>query len=88
MTTKNLAPLGPKVIERLNELGITTREDLIRRGAVNVFGDLLAIANGRPTPRCYYLFGLVAAIEGKRWNDLSATRRKEIANRAGSGKES
>ena len=85
-TAHDLAPLGPKVRERLSEIGVTETEELARRGSVAVYNDLLSRAHGRPTPRCYYLFGLEAAIVGKRWNELSLARREELAlSAAGDG---
>lgn len=83
-TAKDSLPtLGPTVRARLAEVGLDDRKALAAVGAVAAFQRLKAAAGERPTPRCYYLFGLDAALRGLRWNELPATRRAALAREAG-----
>ncbi len=76
MLTK-LPNIGPKAAEQLNEIGITTPNDLYELGTEKVFTKLFYhFTEDRPCINM--LMGIDGAISGIRWHNLSPERKEEL----------
>jgi DNA transformation protein len=83
---------GPTIENRLNEVGVRTRADLKKLGAVNAYLRICAKCPHQTIPVCHYLYSLQGALMGLHWDDLperlnsdllfKATRRKSSGDRA------
>jgi DNA transformation protein and related proteins len=82
---KNLAELrniGPTIKHRLNEIGVHTRADLKRVGAVNAYLRICAHYPRRTIPVCYYLYSLQGALMGLHWDDLPGPVKADLLSKA------
>ena len=80
-----LRNLGPTVIRRLAEVGVHTKRDLQRLGAVEIYRRICVASPGRTVPVCYYLYSLQGALMDLHWDDLPTdmkTRLREEADAA------
>lgn len=78
-----LRNLGPTIIRRLAEVGIRSKRDLQRLGAVEVYRRIRAASGGRTVPVCYYLYSLQGALLNSHWNDLPETMKAKLRKDAG-----
>lgn len=79
--SKELAQLrniGPTVRKRLNELGVYTRADLQRIGAVKAYKRICENYPNQTIPVCYYLYSLQGALNDVHWDELSETLKDEL----------
>lgn len=77
-----LKNLGPTILKRLKEIRIQSEIDLRKMGAVKAY-ILMQKKSKTKLPVCYYLYSLVGALEGKHWNEISATKKKELLGQIG-----
>ena len=75
---KGLKNLGPTIIQRLNEVGIHSKGDLERIGAVAGHRRIRERHPEKTIPVCYYLYSLEGAIRGVHWNDLPRKVKEEL----------
>jgi len=73
-----LRNLGPTIIRRLAGIGVHSRRDLQRLGAVEVYRRLRAASPGRPVPVCYYLYSIQGALLDLAWDDLPADMKARL----------
>ena len=81
MVAKDLAELrniGPTIENRLKEIGVRTRADLERVGAVNAYLRICANQANRALPICYYLYSLQGALMELHWDDLPEGLKQEL----------
>ena len=71
-----LKGLGPKSEQWLNEVGITTKEQLQELGAVNAFLRLRAECS--TSPSLNFLYALVGAIEDRPWLEIAREERTRL----------
>ena len=67
--------LGKKLADELIRVGITTPGDLIEAGAENAFIRLKTVD---PNVCINHLYALEGAIQGIRWHDIDANRKKVL----------
>jgi DNA transformation protein len=82
---KSLAELpniGPTIENRLNEIGVRTRADLTRLGAVDAYLRICAKFPHQTIPVCYYLYSLQGALMGLHWNDLPVRLKTDLLFKA------
>lgn len=82
---KSLAELpniGPTIENRLNEIGVRTRADLQRLGAVNAYLRICAKHPRRTISVCYYLYSLQGALMGLHWDDVPERLKKSLLFKA------
>jgi DNA transformation protein and related proteins len=82
---KDLAELrniGPTIENRLKEIGVRTRADLERVGAVNAYLRICADHANRTLPICYYLYSLQGALMDLHWDDLPEDLKEELRSQA------
>lgn len=75
MTNPNLAVrelknIGATVAQRLNEIGIHTKDDLKRVGTVTAYCEMKQRYPEARTPLCYYLYSLEGALRDQHWDDI------------------
>ena len=68
--------LGQKSEKCLNEIGIYTKHDLEKIGAVKAFIKLKNECNTKPSLN--FLYALVGAIENKHWADIAKTEKSQL----------
>ena len=71
-----LKGLGPKSEKSLNEIGVYTKQDLERIGAVKIFIKLKNECSTKPSLN--FLYALVGAIENKHWADIAKSERSRL----------
>jgi DNA transformation protein len=77
-----LPNIGPTIEHRLNGIGVRTRADLKRLGAVNAYLRICAKYPRRTTSVCYYLYSLQGALMGLHWNDVPERLKKDLLFKA------
>ncbi len=75
-----LKNIGPTVARRLNEVGIHTKDDLQRVGAVSAYCEIKQLHPEARTPLCYYLYSLEGALRGQHWDSLGEGVKKSLRN--------
>lgn len=78
-----LPNIGKTVESRLNEIGVFTRTDLQRIGAVKAYQLLCERNSDKHLPVCYYLYSLQGALKDKHWDALSDNEKKRLRIAAG-----
>ncbi len=73
-----LKNIGPTIEKRLNEVGIYSKKDLQRIGAVKAYKKIKHKNSGKTVPVCYYLYSFQGALEGKHWDDISEKTKKKL----------
>ena len=68
--------LGPKSEKCLNEVGIITKNDLEKIGAVKAFIKLKNECSIKPSLN--FLYALVGAVENKHWADIAKTEKSRL----------
>lgn len=69
-------PIGPKSQEMLAMVGVTSIGELMERGAVETYLDV--IDAGWSSPSLNLLWGLEAVLEGIHWRDISPERKAQL----------
>jgi DNA transformation protein len=64
-----LKGIGPKSEKCLNEIGIFTKNELVKTGAVKTF--LKLQRESRIQPSLNFRYALVGAIENRRWTEIA-----------------
>ncbi len=75
---EKLINIGNKIAGRLNEIGISTEEELRHIGAVEAHR---LISNNYPAetlPVCYYLYSFEGALTDTHWNEVPKKRKQEL----------
>jgi DNA transformation protein len=72
---QDLQGLGPRSIEALARVGVTSAEQLRRADAVELYVRLRAVW---PGTSLNMLYALVGAQEGRHWRDIQRERRTEL----------
>ncbi|WP_041421743.1 TfoX/Sxy family protein [Shewanella sediminis] len=75
MQVEELPGLGPRSAKWLNQIGIYTRDDLIKAGPVTI---MVRMERAGITPGLNMLYALVGAIEGIHWQEVTRTRKAEL----------
>lgn len=75
--------IGKTVAARLQDIGITTVEDLRSVGPAAAYRLLSALNPGRRLPKCYYLFSLQGALDDVHWDELSPDVKRRLERDAG-----
>ena len=65
-----LRNLGPTIIKRLAEVGVHTKRESQRLGAVEIYRRICVSSPGRTVPVCYYLYSLQGALMDLHWANL------------------
>ncbi|MGL4464292.1 MAG: TfoX/Sxy family DNA transformation protein [Planctomycetia bacterium] len=73
-----LRNLGPTIIRRLASVGVHSKQDLQRLGAVEIYRRLRAASGGRTVPVCYYLYSLQGALMDLHWDDLPSDMKARL----------
>lgn len=71
-----LKGLGPASEKNLNKIGIYTKKDLEKIGAVKAFMKLNTECNIKP--HLNFLYALVGALENKSWLEIAKTERARL----------
>lgn len=72
----NLKGLGPKSEKLLNEIGIYTRDDLNKTGAIQAY---IKLANeSQIKPSLNFLYAMVGALEDKHWTDIAKSEKSRL----------
>ncbi|MEM9441472.1 MAG: TfoX/Sxy family protein [Pseudomonadota bacterium] len=77
-----LKNIGPTVARRLHEVGIHTKDDLKRVGAVSAYCDIKQLHPEARTPLCYYLYSLEGALRGQHWDSIGEGVKRSLKTEA------
>lgn len=78
-----LTNIGKTIEQRLNEIGVYTKDDLQRVGPVDAWKQIKSRYPERTIPVCYYLYSLQGALMGVHWDALPAEMKTELRALAG-----
>ncbi|MCV0366190.1 MAG: TfoX/Sxy family protein [Nitrosopumilus sp.] len=73
-----LKNIGATIEKRLNEIGIYSKKDLQKMGAVKAYKKIKQKNSDKTIPVCYYLYSFQGALEEKHWNDISEKTKKNL----------
>ncbi|MEM9360904.1 MAG: TfoX/Sxy family protein [Pseudomonadota bacterium] len=79
---RQLKNIGSTVARRLHEIGIQTRDDLARVGAVSAYCELKQRYPNTRMPLCYYLYSLEGALRDQHWDNIGNDLKKELQSKA------
>ena len=75
-TLEELPNIGQTLSKKLNEIGISSEQELVELGSENA---IIKIATLRDSGACLnMLYALEGAIQGIRWHGLSIDRKQEL----------
>jgi DNA transformation protein len=77
MSHNDLKGLGPKSMQCLNEIGIFTKADLEKMGAIKTFVKLKWECTSMK-PSLNLLYSLVGALEGVHWKEIAKTEKARL----------
>lgn len=75
----NLQNIGKVLENRLNEIGIFNRNDLVKIGPVKAYKKMQERTPNKSLPVCYYLYSLQGAIDGIHWDVLPEAIKDELS---------
>ena len=78
-----LKNIGATVEQRLNEIGVFTREDLQRIGPATAYREMKRNHPDVTLPRCYYLFSLEGALRDVHWDSIPVAAKRRLSADAG-----
>ena len=78
---KSAPNIGPKILERLQAVGIHSLPDLKKTGAPLAFVKIQKKFSKETIPRCYYLYSLEGALQQTNWRELSESTKKKLNNK-------
>jgi len=76
-----LQNIGKKIAARLNEAGIFSEDELRVIGSVEAHKMTKEKYPDEVLSVCYYLFSFEGALEGKHWNEIGKSRKKELRDK-------
>lgn len=79
---RKLKNIGATVAQRLHEVGIRTRCDLERLGAVSAYCEIKRRHPEARIPLCYYLYSLEGALRDEHWDDIGEDVKKGLRDAA------
>ena len=78
-----LTNIGPTIAKRLKAIGLRTRADLEKIGAVGAYCELKLRFPDTRLLLCYYLYSLEGALRGVQWDSLGAETKDALREEAG-----
>lgn len=78
----DLRNLGAKVAQTLAEIGVYSEDQLRSIGSVEAYRRMKALRPDTTLPLCYYLYSLEGALTDKHWDEIGATRKRELKDAA------
>lgn len=73
-----LMNIGKAIEERLNEIGVFTKKNLVDIGPVDAYRQIEKNYPNETLPLCYYLYSLEGAIKDIHWNAIGEDRKKAL----------
>ena len=73
-----LKNIGKKIATRLNEVGITSENELRKVGAVEAHKRIKEKYPNETLPVCYYLFSFEGALKNKHWDAIGEKRKRDL----------
>lgn len=74
----DLKNIGEKIAARLNEVGISSEDDLRGFGAVGAHRLIKEKYPDESLPVCYYLYSFEGALNDKHWDDIGEGKKREL----------
>ncbi len=71
-----LKNIGKKIAARLNEVGLSSEDDLRMVGAVAAHRMIKSKYPNERLPVCYYLYSFEGALCDKHWNEIGEQRKQ------------
>lgn len=82
LAVRELKNIGATVAQRLHEVGIRTKDDLKRVGAVTAYCEMKQRHPEARAPLCYYLYSLEGALRDQHWNDIGENVKEVLRSDA------
>lgn len=82
LAVRELKNIGATVAQRLHEIGIRTKADLERVGAVTAYCEIKQTYPEARTPLCYYLYSLEGALRDEHWDEIGEDVKQALRNDA------
>jgi len=76
-----LKNIGTVIEKRLNDIGVFSKNDLKKLGAVNAYQKIQNKNLDKNIPVCYYLYSLQGALENKHWDDISEEKKTTLRSK-------
>lgn len=73
-----LKNIGATIEQRLNEIGVFSRVDLVTLGPVKSYRRIKENYPDKTIPVCYYLYSLQGALNDVHWDALPATVKADL----------
>jgi len=73
-----LKNIGKKIAGRLNEVGLSSEDDLRMVGAVAAHQMIKLKYPNETLPVCYYLYSFEGALCDKHWNEIGEKRKQQL----------
>ena len=73
-----LKNIGKKIAGRLNEVGLSSEDDLRMVGAVAAHQMIKLKYPNETLPVCYYLYSFEGALRDKHWNEIGEKRKQQL----------
>lgn len=74
----DLKNIGTKIANRLNEVGISSENELREVGAVEAHKRLKAKYPNETLPVCYYLYSFEGALSDQHWDNIGEERKRRL----------
>jgi len=74
----DLRNIGKKIAGRLNEVGLSSEDDLRMVGAVAAHQMIKLEYPNETLPVCYYLYSFEGALCDKHWNEIGEERKQRL----------
>jgi len=80
---EDLTNIGPKIAERLNEIGVFSEADLAQLGPAEAYRKIRLNYPKETLPVCYYLYSFEGALRDLHWDKIGEARKKELLRAIG-----
>ena len=82
LETQKLKNIGKVLSSRLQEIGVVTREDLVKLGSAEAHRRIQLNYPETKLPVCYYLYSLEGAIMDMNWREFSEEQKRLLREKA------
>lgn len=82
-TLRKYKNIGATIEKRLNEIGVTTIDDLAQVGAANAYIKIKENYPDKTLSVCYYLYSFQGALMDMHWDDIPQNIKDDLRKQIG-----